>query len=528
MRNILKFRIVMIFRLLPVVLVLAGLSGCASSPADPAAVDPPGRKNIDWAKEFKVRDTAPATTATDQPDQGPAKPRFKSLSPLDTELVSLSFVQENAAQVLQLLAHAASLNLVMTEGFGSKTITAEYLDMPVREILDSVCRMLNVVWNEESGTIYVEQYAEKTIDLDFLSIVRKSNFGVGGDVLGGSASGGEQSASVSPLSGNFQIEGGAAEKDADIYENVEKSVEKILGSDGTYALNRQTGTLMVRSSPKTIKSIEGYLQTLRTKYQRQVLIEAKVIEVNLDHKHEFGIDWRSVGGLISNAPIHSADAVVTIDPTLSQSDSYYTMSISSKYSDITGIFRALEEYGDLSVLSNPRLKAMNGQSALISVGQSVAYVRSLEQTTTGTGEDKTVDITTEVSSVFDGMLLGVTPVIEANNVVALHVVPIKSDLVELDTVDFNVGSEPYQLTLPKVNLREMSTVARVKSGDIVLLGGLIMEVKNKGATGLPYLANSGFFGWLFGVQTKETKKVELVVALQVHVVDTDLKAISHE
>lgn len=259
---------------------------------------------------------------------------------------------------------------------------------------------------------------------------------------------------------------------------------------------------------------------LREKYQRQVLIEAKIIEVGLSKKHELGIDWKTVGGLISNQPLRAAgEAVMNIVPAVGQSNSFYAMTINSKYSDLNGIFHALEEFGTLKILSNPRLKAMNGQSALISVGQSVSYLSSFQKTTAGTGDNRTEEFTTEIGSVFDGVLLGVTPVIENDGWVSLHIVPIKSDLVELDTVEFGSILSPYQITLPRVNLREISTVTRVQSGDVVLLGGLIMDFDDADENGLPYLSDIPILGGLFRYKATEKRHVELVIALQIKVLD---------
>lgn len=506
-------------------LALVLLPGCMQRQSGEATVggsEKQPQKDIDWTTQFRLSDQRTRPAAVIEEEKPAQPPRFKSLNPLDRERVSLSFVEEDAAQVLQVLAHAAALNLVLTEGFGSKTITAEYYDMPIRDIMNSICRILNVFWSEESGTIYVEQYRNDIIDLDFLGGVRTSNFSVGGDVLGSSGASGEGSGS-SPLDGTFKIEGELSDTVTDIYTNLQETIETMVDDGGSFSVNRMTGTLSVRGTPQVLNGVKNYIEVLREKYQRQVLIEAKIIEVSLNEKHEMGIDWRTVGGLISNEPINPPSAIVNIARSVTQDDSFYAVGIQSKYSNISGIFKALQQYGNLSVLSNPRLKAMNGQSALISVGQSVSYLRSVQQTTEGSGDDETTEISTEIGSVFDGVLLGVTPVIEKNDIIALHVVPIKSDLIDLDTVEFGSFDEPFQITLPRVNLRELSTVARVHSGDIVLLGGLIMEFDDKDTTGLPGFAGLPAFKWLFGVNKKETRKVELVVALQVHVVDSKVK-----
>jgi MSHA type pilus biogenesis protein MshL len=507
-----------------ILLIFFSFAGCGQIKDHSIEKVQPAVPEVESAKAGLKHASPPARKKPAETVQ-PLKPRFKKLSPLDSERVSMSFIQEEAAQVLQALAHGASLNLVLsTEVDLTRKITAEYQEMSIRSILNATCRMLNVVWHEKHGTIYIVPFTKKVLDLDFLASIRKSSFKVGGDVLG-TNSGQQDQITSSPLSGHFGIEGGADESVSDIYANIEESVKEMIGADGSFALNRQTGTLMVKARPDTMEDIEQYITILRNKYRRQVLIEAKIIEVGLSKKHQLGIDWRNVGGLISkHALLTSSGATVTINPSVSQTDSFYSMNISSKYSNMTGIFRALEEFGTLTVLSNPRLKAMNGQAAMLSVGQSVSYLRSFEQNSEGTGDNRTTDFTTEIGSVFDGILLGVTPVIEDDDMVSLHIVPIKSDLVKLDTVSFGSLLSPYQLTLPTVNLRELSTVSRIHSGDIVLLGGLIMEFDDKEESSIPILSDLPLFGRLFRMETKEKKKVEMVVVLQVHIIDNNKQA----
>ncbi len=506
-------------------LVFFALWGCSEK--TPALNQPEPPQPVSLQQIDKGWGTSVDNVFQKEPDPEPdlPAPRFKTLNPLDNEMVSISVVDESYGQVLQALAHAAALNLTIssstTSVLGSNTrLTAEYQDMSVRSVLDAVCRMLNVAWHEDSGVLFIEPYTKKIIDLDFLSSVRQSSFEVGGDVLGGGGSSEGGGASASPLSGRFTVAGETTATSTDIYANIESSMEQLLGGEGSFVLNRQTGTLLVHSRPATVQNIEQYMAFIREKYQRQVLIEAKIIEVGLSKKHELGINWKTVGGLISNQPLRAAgEAVMNIVPGVGQSNSFYAMTINSKYSDLSGIFHALEEFGTLKIISNPRLKAMNGQSALISVGQSVSYLSSFQKTTEVTDGNRTEEITTEIGSVFDGVLLGVTPVIESDGWVSLHIVPIKSDLVELETVEFGSILSPYQITLPRVNLREISTVTRVQSGDVVLLGGLIMDFDDADENGLPFLSDIPVIGGLFRYEATEKRHVELVIALQIKVLD---------
>lgn len=460
-------------------------------------------------------------------DQGP---RFKPLMPIDTQKVSLSFVAEDYKNILQALAMAAGLNLVIDPEVDealkeARTLTAEYHERPVREVLDSVCSALNISWRESEGTIYVTSRVQKVFDLDFLASVRQSKFNIGGDVLGGGSSGGGGGSSggannvVTPLSGSFELTGQTSDSVTDIYKNLEDSLQKRIGNEGSFFLNRQTGTLLVKARPRVVEEIDTYLNTLRSKYRRQVLIEANLLEVQLNSGHELGIDWSKLEATLSRGPLQTTGATFTINSTTTTDGGLlYGLHLSQRYYDISTVVRALEDYGNIKTLSNPRLKVMNGQAAVISVGQSISYLKSLQQNLTsgGTGGGITTSTTTaELSSVFDGVLLGVTPVIEGDGFVTIHMVPIKSDLISLEEREY-IGGNRY--TFPKVDLREASTMLRVKSGEMVILGGLIQERKEDSGSGVPLLDRLPYVGGAFKYNIQRTKRVELVILMQVKII----------
>lgn len=498
------------------------LSGCALGP------------DIQKRQPVAQFATAPEGLAL-QPDAAQEKdaeksgqgPRFKPLTPLDTQTVSLSFAAEDYKNILQALAMAAGLNLVVDPEVDAalkenRTLTAEYHERPVRDVLDSVCSALNISWRESEGTIYVTARVQKVFDLDFLASVRQAKFNIGGDVLGGGSSGGGSSGGtnnvVTPLSGSFELAGQTADSVTDIYKNLEDSLKKRIGDEGSLFLNRQTGTLLVKARPRVVEEIDTYLKALRSKYRRQVLIEANLLEVQLKSGHELGIDWSKLEATLSRSPLQTTGANFTISNTTTADGLLYGLHISQRYYDISTVLRALEDYGNIKTLSNPRLKVMNGQAAVISVGQSISYLKSLQQNLTsgGTGGGITTSTTTaELSSVFDGVLLGVTPVIEGDGFVTIHMVPIKSDLISLEEREYTGGN---RYTFPKVDLREASTMLRVKSGEMVILGGLIQERKENSGSGVPLLNRLPYVGNAFKYNIQRTNRVELVILMQVKII----------
>jgi MSHA biogenesis protein MshL len=160
---------------------------------------------------------------------------------------------------------------------------------------------------------------------------------------------------------------------------------------------------------------------------------------------------------------------------------------------------------------------MNGQPAMISVGQSVSYLRKFEIIVDQQQGFRSETPNAEIASIFNGVLLGVTPVIDDNGFVSLNMVPIKSDIISLQQKELSDGN---YYTFPIVNLREASTTVRAHSGDLVILGGLIEDRVEKQSSGLPFLSRlPGFLSLPFGVKEDHHRKVELVIILKIDVLN---------
>jgi len=174
------------------------------------------------------------------------------------------------------------------------------------------------------------------------------------------------------------------------------------------------------------------------------------------------------------------------------------------------VLNLLKQYGELKVLQNPKLRVLHSQPAIISVGRTVSYIREVKSniltgTTTGV-----ITYTTQTSSVFDGLLLGIVPYLSENQDIYLHIVPIKSELVDLKDVRF--GGD-YFITLPTVNLREMSSIVKARPGDLIVIGGLILDRQRntERRVAIPLLDN------IFRSQEGGSQLSELVIVIRVMV-----------
>ncbi|HPW68299.1 MAG: pilus (MSHA type) biogenesis protein MshL [Desulfomonilia bacterium] len=388
-----------------------------------------------------------------------------------------------------------------------RPVTVAFNNTPLEQALEGISASLHVFSEIREDCLYVSGTASKAFHLNFVSSRKETRLSVGGDVLG-SSSNGENS--TTPLSGEFSIRHTTTSEDIDIYAQIEQVIRSSLTPYGTYSLNRIVGFLEINDRRDAVDRIESYIRTLKTYYNSQVLITAKILEVNLSDSCRYGIDWSSIHGTIGDYvfnPIRQNLALSTdnLVPSLE-------IQVSSQEHGFNAALNALAQYGEIKVLSNPRIRVANGQPALISVGTSTSYIQEIELTIT-TVEGGTTITSPEVTigSIFDGVMLGVQPYIDLEtNQVNLSITPIKSRVVELK--ETSISGNIY--TLPTVDLKEVTTQLRVKSGSIVALGGLISKSLTDQKKSIPILGDIPILGYLFSQKIKTVETDELVILLE--------------
>jgi general secretion pathway protein D/MSHA biogenesis protein MshL len=174
------------------------------------------------------------------------------------------------------------------------------------------------------------------------------------------------------------------------------------------------------------------------------------------------------------------------------------------------MLNALDEQGDATVLSNPKLTVLNGQPALLSVGRDYAYIKEVSSDINN--ETGTVTYTAETDSVVEGIALGVMASIIDDDSVVLHLTPITTDLINSE-IAYKEFGQGLQVGLPQVQIREMSTMVQVNNGEMLIIGGLIDSVESETGSFAPVVGDIPFVRYLFGVEEKRMDKRELVILL---------------
>lgn len=279
--------------------------------------------------------------------------------------------------------------------------------------------------------------------------------------------------------------------------------------------------ITVRAFPDEIREVRQFLGISQERMQRQVILEAKILEVTLSDGYQQGINWSNISASIGN----SGSIVVnrpgsTVLPGLDAIGSLLGGQTNVTISD--GSFEAVLSFmstqGDLNVLSSPRVTASNNQKAVIKVGNDQYYVTALSSNA-GNGENSNAVPEVTLTPFFSGISLDVTPQIDDKGNVFLHVHPAVIE-VEEETKQLNLGGDFQNVTLPlaKSSIRESDSVIRARDGDVVVIGGLMKSNTIERVSKVPFLGDIPALGHLFRNTSNLTQKTELVILLKPTVV----------
>ncbi|MBF0135848.1 MAG: pilus (MSHA type) biogenesis protein MshL [Magnetococcus sp. DMHC-1] len=459
------------------------------------------------------------------------QPVLPEYNPLDDVMVSLEMDKEDVRHIFQALAKMTNMNLLINPDVveNPPIVSVSFHNVEASTVFREVLDLADLYGRIEDNVLRVDPFQEVTFNVDFLETDNKSNFSAGGDVMGSAGGGG---ATGKGITGSFAMSG--ASGDSNPYTQLENILKSSIGGAGTYNLNRMSGLLHVRARPSAVRRSAKLLEDFKEIVGRQILIEARIMEVRLNDQHQTGVDWAALrnGVLISQGIGQSITPSTTGAPQVSLSPlTGLTTNASAAVAGASGMamtigrnvgkttllaaFNMLKQYGDVQTISNPSIRARHGQPSMISVGQSQAFVKQTKTTpSTTTGAITTAGtVDVQPDSVFQGLILGIVPFINAQGKITLSIHPVKSD-VDLSNV---VRAMDTEITLPKVDLKEMSTTLQIESDDTVILGGLINKSRSSVRTGVPVLSEVPLFGRLFTSNSDSDVVSELVIMLRVNV-----------
>ena len=309
--------------------------------------------------------------------------------------------------------------------------------------------------------------------------------------------------------------------ETDFWKDLKEAITGVMGSgpDRAVVVSPQAGLVTVRGLPAEIEAVRAYLGQTEASLQRQVILEVKIIEVTLNDDYQQGINWSKIAGTIGSTDISFSNNSFNLGNNITAQIGGLG-SIGFEGDDFSGVINLLETQGNAQVLSSPRVTAINNQKAVIKVGSDEYYVTGVNSSsnltdTTGTGTGITRDVPIpELEPFFSGIALDVTPQINVDGEVILHVHPSVSETNELSKSINLGGTSSYTLPSAQTNIRESDTIIKARNGEIVVIGGLMQSTISDNESKVPVLGSVPLVGKLFTSISKVERKKELIILIK--------------
>ncbi|ERB65808.1 pilus (MSHA type) biogenesis protein MshL [Vibrio coralliilyticus OCN008] len=520
-------------RKLVVAMTVASLVGCSMGHREPVEVKDALNEAINQSGSRSLDELPPSVEADLMPE-------------LDSGLAALETVKRFRIQANDVEAKAFFASLVRGTEFSvalhpevSGNITVNLTDVTLDEVL-SVVRDLYGYQIEKTGKViqvYPAGLRTVTIPVDYLQFKRSGRSLTSittGTITNSSSSSSSSSSSDSDTSStgssNTSSAKGGTEiettSESDFWPQLEQAVSQLIGSGQgqSVVITPQAGVITVRAFPDEIREVRSFIGVSQQRLHRQVILEAKILEVTLSDGYQQGIDWsKAFTSNGTNYTIGQGTPTTTGTPaTLPGLDTIGTLLggqtnlvISSGSFDAVISFMATQ--GDLNVLSSPRVTASNNQKAVIKVGTDSYFVTDFSTNVDTSSTTSTTSTDIELTPFFSGISLDVTPQIDNDGSVLLHVHPAVIDVTE-ENKEITNGSSTVSLPLATSSIRESDSVIRAQDGDVVVIGGLMKSNTLDRTSKVPFLGDVPALGHLFRNTTQYTEKTELVILLKPTVV----------
>jgi MSHA biogenesis protein MshL len=489
------------------------------------------------------------------------------------ERFNVSFNNVPAQQFFRSIVAGTRYNILVHPDV-SGTITANLKDVTLPETLDAIREMYGYDYRIDGTRISIKPLTMQTkmFHVNYLVGKRRgsSNLRVtstsvsnavtspNGGGQNGSQGTGNQNAGNNQSnqygSGQGQVESTDVNttSDNDFWADLKSAVEAIVGpKEGgrNVVISPQSGVIVIRAMPDELRNVDAYLKATQLAVDRQVILEAKIIEVELNDSFQSGVNWASFasirsshdnrisGGIVAPGatlaplPFGGGQPAVISDPltglaastgfslsnAVSSAGSMFGLAVQT--SNFAALLSFLETQGTVHVLSSPRIAAINNQKAVLKIGTDEFYVTGVTTTTALSTSSNTVTPSVTLQPFFSGVVLDVTPQIDEKGNILLHVHPSVSQVSTVNK-DVSLGSAG-NLTLPLAAsaTSELDSIVRGTNGQVVAIGGLMRQASTNDSSSVPGATNVPVLSTLFGQKKRVNQKRELVVLIKPTIVE---------
>lgn len=539
------------------------LSACASTPPAGAPARERILQELERAQQERPKPATPE--AVSQALLPPLVVEMPKTADVSTEpKFDLVVNDAPAAQVFMAMVSGTRYSVLVHPNV-KETISVNLKDVTVLEALDALRELYGYEYTFQGPRIFIQPITLQTrvFQVNYLQGQRRGRSDLrvsSGSISDSSASAGTAGTPGTVPTGTTPPAGGttrslessriSTSSDSDFWADLQTSLRAIVGSaEGRNVVtNPQAGIIVVRALPAELRQVADFLKKMQLVVERQVMLEAKIIEVELNDSFQAGINWaafktgnnsrfaagqlgpgttlRTDGSLSTStarAPDGSllAGSTLTADPasavsamTTGAAVAGSVFGLAFQTSSFAALLNFLETQGTVHVLSSPRIATLNNQKAVLKVGADEFFVTNVSTTTTSTGTTATVSPTITVQPFFSGIALDVTPQIDEKNNIILHIHPSVSQVVDR-TKNMDLGSlGNFRLPLASSTINETDSIVRVQDSRIVAIGGLMRQQSLNDRSQLPGAGDLPGLGVLFRSTGRSNVKSELVILLK--------------
>ncbi|MCL4315788.1 MAG: secretin N-terminal domain-containing protein [Gammaproteobacteria bacterium] len=540
--------------LIPALITASALPGCAVPPQyDHTA------QAIEKTLEDAARESEAQARAKDQPprevldallpplDAGSLRgaggePRFDiAVNNLDAQEFFLSLVEGSAYNAV-----------VHPEVTGAISLSLKGVTIP--QVMDSVRDVYGYDFQRTGATFRILPATLQTrlFKVDYLRVNRigqsqtRISSGQISEKVGTTTAGGTTTATTTSAAGaGVTANEVKTESKSDFWTELETALKALVTGEGrSVVVSQQSGVVVVRALPSELRNVELFLNSTQTSVERQVILEAKILEVELNDGFQSGINWnaalfeprgsnktvtvgqtggsRTIAGGAGSSVLAATTGVATglLSPFPPFAIANGIFSLTLALNDFNVFIDLLKQQGDVHVLSSPRVSTVNNQKALIKVGSDEFFVTNATSTTTTVTGATTVTPSITLTPFFSGIALEVIPQISENGEVILYIHPTVSEVEEqTKTITTSSGTTETKQTFPlaKSTVRESDSIVRAADNQVVVIGGLMQDRARNEKAGVPG-AEGPVLDNLLGHKRASSRKSELVILLRPTVV----------